>query len=94
MHVLVQCACHKTALVPVPLFRNRILFTFEEVYSGFLIVSYPDPNVRKHYRAKKKRTIRMQSTRDVTIRVQSVNKLHGYLNSRDNGTVYFAYQRP
>ena len=42
---------------------------------------------------KKKRTIRMQSTRDVTIRVQSVNKLHGYLNIGDNGTVYFAYQR-
>ena len=42
--------------------------------------------------AKKKRTIRMQSTRDVTIRVQYVNELHGYLNGRDNGTVYFAYQ--
>ena len=42
---------------------------------------------------EKKRTIRMQSTRDVTIRVQSVNKLHGYLNIGDNGTVYFAYQR-
>ena len=41
--------------------------------------------------SKKKRTIRMQSTRDVTIRVQSVNKLHGYLNIGDNGTVYFAY---
>ena len=27
---------------------------------------------------KKKHTIRMQSTRDVTIRVQYVNKLHGY----------------
>ena len=36
----------------------------------------------------------MQSTRDVTIRVQSVNKLHGYLNIGDNGTaVYFAYPK-
>ena len=32
----------------------------------------------------------MQSTRDVTIRVQYVNKLHGYLNSRDNGKYLLA----
>ena len=48
---------------------------------------------RSGHLQKKKRTIRMQSTCDVTTRVLYVNKLHGYLNGRDNGTVYFAFQR-